>query len=325
MSSQLTLNQFDALTLAEKFEIFGRDLFTAKQFSLIQAVIDFDYYGERFVKVCDLLQVSKASLSGVISSLNYCGVVYTHKTFNQNAFKNVLFSARRLDCILYSHFVDLYTNSYIEASSQETTQEIEETAAQEITEETAAQEITEETAAQEIEETPAQEITQAIIEKAQAISLENDLVLYKLDCDLDVCVIGFTFNQNEEAVLIYSYEALIDCLSNSPDKTEAIEHFNHNLKNDKYLVSYDTRPFNKVPKRLKSATLKSYSGKQLAKHLDRLQDHFIDKDLTPPYRVDFSYLEIRKYDQECDAYLFQGISKESIEEAVNDTYRLLGI
>lgn len=81
----------------------------------------------------------------------------------------------------------------------------------------------------------------------------------------------------------------------------------------------------KNPKRLKLATLKSYSGKQLAKHLDRLQDHFIDKDLTPPYRVDFSYLEIRKYDQECDAYLFQGISKESIEEAVNDTYRLLGI
>jgi|13_taG_2_1085334.scaffolds.fasta_scaffold01217_11 hypothetical protein len=305
MTTQLTLNQFDALTLAEKFVIFGRDLFTAKQFGLIQAVIDFDCYGERFVKVCDLLQVSKASLSGVISSLNYCGVVYTHKTFNQNAFKNVLFSARRLDCILYSHFIDLYTNLYIETSAQE------------ITEETPAQETT--------EETPAQETTQAIIEKAQAISLENDLVLYKLDCDLDVCVTGFTFNQNEETVLIYSYEALIDCLSNSPDKTEAIEHFNHNLKNDKYLVSYGTRPFNKVPKRLKSATLKSYSGKQLARHLDRLQDHFIDKDLTPPYRVDFSYLEIRKYDQECDAYLFQGISKESIEEAVNDTYRLLGI
>lgn len=97
MSSQLTLNQFDALTLAEKFEMLGRDLFTTKQFNLIQAVIDFDEYGMRFVKVCDLLQVSKASLSGVISSLKYCEVVYTHKLFNQNIFKNVRFSAKRLD------------------------------------------------------------------------------------------------------------------------------------------------------------------------------------------------------------------------------------
>tara|TARA_S200002703_G_C3730578_1_gene224551 strand:- start:227 stop:787 length:561 start_codon:yes stop_codon:yes gene_type:complete len=75
------------------------------------------------------------------------------------------------------------------------------------------------------------------------------------------------------------------------------------------------------PKRLKPVTLKKYSAEQLAKHLDRLQDHFVDA----PYRVSFGYLEVRKYDKDDNCYYFYGISKESILEAVNDSYRLLGI
>jgi len=76
-----------------------------------------------------------------------------------------------------------------------------------------------------------------------------------------------------------------------------------------------------TPKRLKPATIKNYSAKQLAKHLDRLQDHFV----KAPYRVTFDYEQVRKYDKEEKGYYFYGISKESILRAVNDSYRLLGI
>ena len=79
----------------------------------------------------------------------------------------------------------------------------------------------------------------------------------------------------------------------------------------------------KCPKRLKPATLNNYSAKKLAKHLDRLQDHFVDA----PYRIDFSYSEISKYDEEDRCYYFECnlIYKEGVLRAVNDSYRLLGI
>jgi len=77
------------------------------------------------------------------------------------------------------------------------------------------------------------------------------------------------------------------------------------------------------PKRLKPATIKNYSAKQLAKHLDRLQDHFVDA----PYRIDFAYSEVSKYNKEDNCYYFECdlICKYFILRAVNDSYRLLGI
>ena len=290
MSSQLTLNQFDALTLAEKLEIFGRDLFTTKQFNLIQAVIDFDCYGERFVKVCDLLKVSKASLSGVISSLNYCGVVYTHKTFNQNIFKNVLFSAKILDCILYTHFIDLYTNSYIETSAQEIT---EKTPAQEITEKTAAQEITEKTA-------------------AHSLTCQVNLWNLVKDCPTistrQINKMGYKTAQGTK----WDKESL-ELLKNLVlhDNVEAL------------CTCKETPAQKNTPKRLKPATLKNYSAKQLAKHLDRLQDVFIDSEKDALYRVEHGAVYV--YEADDNAYYFYGKTRESSLSAISHTYRALGI
>jgi len=85
----------------------------------------------------------------------------------------------------------------------------------------------------------------------------------------------------------------------------------------------------KSAKRLKPNTLKNYSDKQLLKHLDRLQDHFIDEDLhiqtTPPYRVDLSYFEVRTYDLEHDCYFFYGETRSVIMSSIKHTYQLLGI
>ena len=82
-----------------------------------------------------------------------------------------------------------------------------------------------------------------------------------------------------------------------------------------------------IPKRLKPSTIKNYSAKQLAKHLDRLQDVFWDAEEPAPYRVDFSYSEIRQYDKEDHCYYFgcNLLYKEGVLRAVNNTYRLLGI
>ena len=206
MKLQITLNQFNALTLIEKFELFGKDLFTTKQFNVINAVIKCDLYGMKFLEVCDLLQVSKASLSRVIGSLKYCKVVYIHKTFNLNQFKNVRFSAKRLDCILYSHFIDLLTKSYVEAT----------------------------------EETPVEATEEKIIEKAQCIATVNDQPLIQLESNLNPAVIGFTEDKASRIILIYSFETLINLLMNSLecDELEAVEYFDHNLMHESVFINY---------------------------------------------------------------------------------------
>ena len=51
-------------------------------------------------------------------------------------------------------------------------------------------------------------------------------------------------------------------------------------------------------KRLKDSTIKSYSAKQLAKHLDRLMDLYKS---NAPYRIDFAYNTIYAFERGFDS------------------------
>ena len=218
MTVQMTLNKFNSLTLKEKLEKFGKDIFTTKQYNLINALIESDCYGVKFVKVCNLLQVSKASLSSVIGSLkSFSGVVYIHKTFNSNVFKDCRLSFKKLDSILYTHFIDLYTDAYMKASEKTLV------------------EATEKTLVEATETSP-----KNIIEKAECVAADNDQSLSKLYKTFNSAVIGFTEDQSSRIILIYSFQTLINLLMKSLecDEFEAVEYFDYNLINEDVFINY---------------------------------------------------------------------------------------
>lgn len=281
MKLQITLNQFNALTLLEKLEMFGSKFFTAKQCKVLKSIVEFDTTDAD--EISEYAQMSRRSLGSVINGLNrkhdlierdegWCNDVYYHLDSDQVA---------SIICI----------DELIEMNAVELIEEVE--APVEAAEETPAHSLTcqvnlwdlvkdcptistrqinkmgYKTAqgtrwdkeslellknlvlhdnveafctckeiTEEIEETPVEASEENIIEKAQCIAAVNDQPLIQLESSLDSSVIGFTFNQNQEVVLIYSYEAIINSLAAGLDETEAIEHFNHNLNTDKIIVSY---------------------------------------------------------------------------------------
>ncbi len=307
MATQITLNEFNALTLAEKFEMFGQDLFTTKQFNLINAIIDSDCYGVKFLKVCDLLQVSKASLSSVIGSLKSLGVVYIHKTFGLNCYKNCRLSKSKLDSILYTHFIDLLCSSYIENSAQETAQDIEEAPAQET--------------AQDTQDTPVNfsEIQKSYLEEGKTFlrKVKHLSLSYDEEKTQNELVRNLAVSINK---YICKYEKTDEILIQLSEWVEKTLQKRADLEEEKEQLK-------KSPKRLKPNTIKNYTAHQLAKHLDRLQDVFWESEVYAPYWVDFSYSEIRKYDDEDKCYYFECnlIHKEGVIDCINQTYKELGI
>jgi len=72
-------------------------------------------------------------------------------------------------------------------------------------------------------------------------------------------------------------------------------------------------------KRLKESTIKAYSISQLRRHLDRLQNHFVDS----PYRLEYG--KVYKYEKKENVYYYYGETREAVIDAINETYKELGI
>lgn len=73
---------------------------------------------------------------------------------------------------------------------------------------------------------------------------------------------------------------------------------------------------------LKESTIKSYSTKQILKHLDKFQDKYLT---IAPFRIDFSYNEVRLYDSVDRAYYFFCSTEDrtTVLEALNTVYSLV--
>ena len=80
----------------------------------------------------------------------------------------------------------------------------------------------------------------------------------------------------------------------------------------------------KQHKPLKETTIQRYSNKQILKHLDR----FMSKHLTiAPFRIDFSFNEVRLYDSIDRAYFYFCSTEDrtAILEALNTVYKIYNI
>lgn len=79
-------------------------------------------------------------------------------------------------------------------------------------------------------------------------------------------------------------------------------------------------------KQLKQTTINSYSITQLLTHLDRVMTkHFINE--PEPYRIDFSYSQVLKWDSCSRAYRFSFQIRESNKdlaiECINTTWSMV--
>jgi hypothetical protein len=213
MSTQLTLNQFDALTLSEKLAQFGNKFFTAKQCMILKSMVAFNESSLDSEDIANDLDLSKRSVSSTISSLNrkIQGLIDVDHGWSNEAY---------------------YTLDNDALSSVICIDELIEMGAIDFTEETPAQEIT--------EETPAQETTQAIIEKAQHVAADNDQPLIQLESTFNSAIIGFTANGDSRIVLIYSFQTLINLLIKSLrcEESEAVEYFDYNLTYEDVFINY---------------------------------------------------------------------------------------
>lgn len=83
-------------------------------------------------------------------------------------------------------------------------------------------------------------------------------------------------------------------------------------------------------KRLKPATMKRYTERQLMRHLDRLQDQTALNYECSPFRIDHAFGAIYEARQNNDggtSYLFycSDQNREDIINAIESTYRTIGI
>ncbi len=308
MSSQLTLNQFDALTLAEKLAQFGNKFFTAKQCMILKSMVAFNESSLDSEDIANDLDLSKRSVSSTISSLNrkIQGLIDVDHGWSNEAY---------------------YTLDNDALSSVICIDELIEMGAIDFIEEAPAQEI-EETPAQEIEETPAQEtpFNLSVTEKCylKVGKVFNQQVKH-LSLDYEEKKRQDEFIRNlADSICSNNYEKADEILSEFYQWTQETIQKRNFLKDQESTQEAEETPAQKnTPKRLKPNTLKNYSAKQLAKHLDRLQDAFIDSEKDALYRVEHGAVYV--YEADDNAYYFYGKTRESSLSAISHTYRALGI
>tara|TARA_Y100001938_G_C8061488_1_gene417556 strand:+ start:700 stop:1284 length:585 start_codon:yes stop_codon:yes gene_type:complete len=78
MTVQMTLNQFNALTLNDKFEMFGEEIFNVKRFNLIEYLLE-DWEADSETLSIDL-GVSKKSLGSTVGALRWAEIITINET-----------------------------------------------------------------------------------------------------------------------------------------------------------------------------------------------------------------------------------------------------
>jgi hypothetical protein len=141
MTTQMKLNQFNALTLQEKLNVFGEEIFTVKQFNLIEYLIE-EIEADSETLSIDL-GVSKRSLGSTVGALSWSEIITINETFYGDKIYSLDIETLENEFFNLEDLINDKQIEIIEETQEEKTQE-EETQEEETQEEETQKEETQE-------------------------------------------------------------------------------------------------------------------------------------------------------------------------------------
>ena len=131
MTTQIIVNNFKTLTLNDKLEMFGKEIFTAKQFNLIQTVLKLKenltgwHPAVKLKNLCEYMLVSERSIYSLVGHLKCWDFICVWKPVPFVHEGTLNLNTRKLEETLELEFVKLQLRKYLDEQEAKKVQEEE--------------------------------------------------------------------------------------------------------------------------------------------------------------------------------------------------------